>query len=200
MFYKDMVNVSELLETRLGPSDPSGLMMETERLSRENAELKRSIRESDDRLTKLQESVVQLQEEYQLESEELLGQVSELTTALQEEKLERLKVQQAQDKLIRGKQVRVLGILGSKKKSSTSYFVQGLEAYLNTLPSQEEHESLKATLKAQEDLCQTLKGQLSKAQLDTASLRQSLAGTTNTISALERKVSQTFRLNHEVQS
>lgn len=163
-------SLTQLLETRLGPSDPSGLMMETERLSRENAELKRSIRESDDRLTKLQESVVQLQEEYQLESEELLGQVSELTTALQEEKLERLKVQQAQDKLIRGK--------------------QGLEAYLNTLPSQEEHESLKATLKAQEDLCQTLKGQLSKAQLDTASLRQSLAGTTNTISALERKIEE----------
>eukprot|EP00094_Tigriopus_californicus_P000649 TCALIF_00630-PA protein Name:"Similar to CEP85 Centrosomal protein of 85 kDa (Homo sapiens)" AED:0.09 eAED:0.09 QI:0/0.75/0.55/1/1/1/9/88/730 len=161
-------SLTQMLETRLGPSDPSSLMVENERLSRENADLRRNIRESDDRLTKLQESVVQLQEEYQDESEELLAQVSELTTAWQDEKLERLKVQQVQDKLIRGK--------------------QGLEAYLNTLPSQEEHDSLKATLKAQEDLCQTLKGQLSKAQIDTSALRQSLAGTETTISSLESKL------------
>ncbi len=120
------------------------LQQENERLSRLNGDLEATLRDSEDRLSKLQEGVVSLQEEYRAESEDLLRRVAELAEAVAEEKERREDAERHREKVEKGR--------------------QSLERYLTTLPSQEEFEGLKRRFRKKEAEAEGLHSELAEAR------------------------------------
>jgi hypothetical protein len=94
-----------MLTSRLIASGPSQLALENEQLQREKEELTRLLLEAEERLSVLQDSVVQLQEEYRAESVDLQEQLAGLGTAIHEEHLAKRTLEKENHKLAKAKQV-----------------------------------------------------------------------------------------------
>ena len=90
------------MESKVGMQEPS---REVENLSKENSRLSRLLQDSDKRLTNLQESVVELQEEYNDELSDLKEQVTELTNAIEEKEFENNRISKDFRKINSAKQV-----------------------------------------------------------------------------------------------
>ena len=78
---------------------------EIEALKEENALLRETLQDSESRLDRLQDGVVQLQEEYRSESEDLQQRVEEMTALIEADESEKTELKIDLEKVARAKKV-----------------------------------------------------------------------------------------------
>ena len=78
---------------------------EIEALKEENAHLRETLQDSESRLDRLQDGVVQLQEEYRSESEDLQQRVEEMTALIEADESEKTELKIDLEKVDRAKKV-----------------------------------------------------------------------------------------------
>ncbi len=94
-----------MLRLQTSNADSHELRQKMVRLERENLELSTAVRQSEERLQKLQDGVTQLHEEFRIESAELQEELRKVTEAATEEKRKKLELEKEYKKLKRTKQV-----------------------------------------------------------------------------------------------
>lgn len=98
-----------LVQSKVGPAAaPTDLEHENARLRQREDELRRALKETEDRLNLLQEGVVQLQEEYREESEDLQNQMDEMRTSVRELEQEKTGAERQAAKVAKAKKVRIM--------------------------------------------------------------------------------------------
>ena len=133
-------------------TDGNGGGGELDRLRAENARLRKTVEDSESRLDELQSGVVQLQDEYRSESEDLQDQVAELTRLVEEQETEAGALKAQLEKAVRAK--------------------TGLESYLQTLPSTEEHDAVRMRVRARDEECSRLNLRLAELKGEVESAKR----------------------------